>query len=98
MVPAKDLPGLVEWRVPDHRAAGWLNTSAAWGQAGNTVLAGHHNIRGEVFRDLWTLQPGDEIDLFAGEQMRHYEVKSLSENLLARYNLQLLKKQRSRRE
>ena len=37
-------------------------SSKAWGQAGNTVLAGHHNIKGEVFRDLWTLQAGDKIE------------------------------------
>lgn len=77
MTPSQELPGLVEWAVPDHRAAGWLNTSAAWPQAGNTVLAGHHNIKGEVFRDLWTLQPGDEIGLLAGEQRRRYEVKEV---------------------
>ncbi len=77
MVPAANLPGLVEWTVPDHRAAGWLNTSAAWGVPGNTVLAGHHNIKGEVFRNLWTLQAGDKIDLLAGEQTRHYIVREV---------------------
>lgn len=77
MTPSQELPGLVEWTVPDHRAAGWLNTSTAWGQAGNTVLAGHHNIKGEIFRDLWTLQAGDKIDLFAGERVRHYVVSEV---------------------
>jgi sortase A len=77
MTPSQELPGLVEWAVPDHRAAGWLNTSAAWSQAGNTVLAGHHNIKGEVFRDLWTLQAGDRIDLFAGERVQHYVVSEV---------------------
>jgi LPXTG-site transpeptidase (sortase) family protein len=74
MVPSDIAPGVVEWGVPDHRAAGWLNTSAAFGVAGNTVLDGHHNIQGEVFRDLWTLQAGDEIVLYAGSQARRYVV------------------------
>ena len=65
---------LFEWGVPDHRAGGWLNTSAPFALPGNTVLDGHHNIKGEVFRDLWTLQPGDEINLSAGERTRHYVV------------------------
>ncbi len=38
------------------------------------MLDGHHNVKGEVFRDLWTLQAGDEIILWAGEQARRYRV------------------------
>jgi sortase A len=75
MAPSDVAPGVVEWEVPDHRAAGWLNTSAPFGLAGNTVLDGHHNIKGEVFRDLWTLQAGDEIVLReAGGRARRYAV------------------------
>jgi sortase A len=74
MVSSNVAPGVVEWDVPDHRAAGWLNTSAAFGLAGNTVLDGHHNIKGEVFRNLWTLQAGDEIRLYAGGESRSYRV------------------------
>jgi sortase A len=77
MAPSDVAPGVVEWEVPDRRAAGWLNTSAAFGVAGNTVLDGHHNIRGEVFRDLWTLQAGDEIVLYAGSQARRYAVSDV---------------------
>lgn len=66
--------GVYEWGVPDYRAAGWLETSAPFGMVGNTVLDGHHNIQGEVFRDLWTLRPGDEITLSAGNQSRRYRV------------------------
>jgi sortase A len=77
MAPSDLAPGVVEWEVPDHRAAGWLNTSAAFAMAGNTVLDGHHNIRGEVFRDLWTLQAGDEIVLYAGSQARRYVVREV---------------------
>lgn len=77
MQPAKNLPGVFEWGVPDYRAAGWLNTSATFGLPGNTVLDGHHNIKGEVFRNLWTLQKGDEITLFSGEQIKTYIVSEV---------------------
>jgi sortase A len=77
MVPSQTVPGVFEWGVPDHQAAGWLNTSAAFGVPGNTVLDGHHNVKGEAFRDLWTLQPGDELSLFAGAQVKPYLVKEV---------------------
>jgi len=74
LVPSAAADGVYEWAVPDRRAAGWLNGSAPFGAAGNTVLDGHHNMAGEVFRDLWTLQPGDEIVLWAGASARDYHV------------------------
>lgn len=77
MIASKEVPGAFEWGVPDHRAAGWLNTSAAFGVPGNTVLDGHHNIKGEAFRDLWTLEAGDEISLYAGAQEKKYVVKEV---------------------
>ena len=77
MVPSVVAPGIYEWGVPDHRAAGWLNTSASFGAPGNTVLDGHHNIKGEAFRDLWTLQSGDEIILYAGGQSRPYLIREV---------------------
>ncbi|MCQ3976939.1 MAG: hypothetical protein DPW09_26215 [Anaerolineae bacterium] len=77
MVPSTVAPGVFEWGVPDHRAAGWLNTSAAFALPGNTVLDGHHNIKGEAFRDLWTLQSGDEILLYAEGRSRSYIVSEV---------------------
>ena len=74
MAPSDVAPGVVEWGVPEHRAAGWLNTSAPFGRPGNTVLDGHHNIKGEVFRDLWTLQARDVIFLAAGDASQRYVV------------------------
>ncbi len=74
LIPSSATTGIYEWEVPARRAAGWLSSSAPFGAAGNTVLDGHHNIDGEVFRDLWTLQPGDEIVLWAGEAARDYRV------------------------
>lgn len=61
------------WEVADY-AVGWHKTSAYPGQAGNTVLAGHHNIKGEVFRYLVDVAPGDEVDLYAGEGVYKYKV------------------------
>jgi sortase A len=51
-----------EWEVAAY-AAGHHQDSAYPGEVGNVVLSGHHNILGEVFRDLWALQPGDRIYL-----------------------------------
>ncbi len=62
------------WIVPDAFAAGWHENSAVPGQVGNTVINGHHNIYGEVFRDLEDLEAGDEIRLSAGETVHYYSV------------------------
>ena len=62
------------WDTPDHFAAGWLKTSAPVGAAGNTVLDGHHNIKGKVFRYLRNLEMGDIIVLYAAGQERIYRV------------------------
>jgi len=53
-----------QWAVPSGFAAGWHETSAPLGQPGNTVLNGHNNIYGEVFRDLIELEIGDQITLY----------------------------------
>lgn len=55
-------------------AVGWHINSARPGQAGNVVLAGHHNIEGMVFRDLHTLQRGDTVLLIAGQIAHTYSV------------------------
>ena len=48
------------WEVADY-AAGHHYNSRNPGEGGNIVLSGHNNWRGEVFRDLDKLKPGDEI-------------------------------------
>ena len=63
-----------QWRVPAEFAAGWQDGSALLGQPGNTVLNGHHNAFGEVFRDLVELKIGDEIRVFAGGNEFRYLV------------------------
>ena len=69
--------------IPPGKVAGWLSTSAGFGRPGNTVLAGRHQACPElaewakgltVFHGLWTLEPGDEIVLYAGQQARRYVV------------------------
>jgi LPXTG-site transpeptidase (sortase) family protein len=70
------IDGISQWDVPDHFAAGWLMTSAPLGKAGNTALTGHHNIEGEVFRNLVKLKPGDRMTLYAQDQPFYYEVQS----------------------
>ncbi len=64
---------VIEWEVADY-AAGWHKTSAYPGNVGNTVIAGHHNIRGEVFRYVVNLEPGDIIDLYVGQTVYRYVV------------------------
>jgi sortase A len=67
-------PANVVWDVPDHSAAGWLKSSAPLGLTGNTVLDGHHNIDGEVFKNLINVQVTDTITLYATSQVRVYRV------------------------
>ena len=62
------------WRVADY-AVGWHNTTAMLGQTGNTVMAGHHNVNGEVFRDLVNVEVGDKVIVYAGDQKFEYEVE-----------------------
>lgn len=59
------------WKVPDYKAAGWHNTSALLHAGGNTVLNGHNTTKGEVFRDLYKLNPGALI-LVDGENGETY--------------------------
>ena len=63
-----------QWRVPAEFAAGWQDESALLGVSGNTVLNGHHNAYGQVFKDLVELKIGDEIWVYSGEQEFRYQV------------------------
>ena len=66
-----------QWQVPNEYRAGWHNTSARLGEIGNTVLNGHHNINGEVFRDLIDLEVGDEITIFDNETPYIYAISEI---------------------
>ncbi|MEZ4513766.1 MAG: sortase [Chloroflexota bacterium] len=63
-----------QWQVPDSSVAGWHNETAVLGQIGNTVLNGHHNIYGELFRYLSDLADGDEIIVEDSTSSHHYRV------------------------
>ena len=63
-----------QWRVPAEFAVGWQDELALLGVPGNTVLNGHHNAYGEVFKDLVELKIGDEIWVYSGEQEFRYQV------------------------
>lgn len=62
-----------EWIIPKG-AAGWHENSALPGHSGNTVLSGHNNIYGEVFRDLDDVEPGDTVTLYVDETIYQYIV------------------------
>ncbi len=64
------------WKAPDRFAVGWHENSAPLGVHGNTVLNGHHNIYGQVFRYLIDLREGDLILIYAGEVEYRYRVTS----------------------
>jgi LPXTG-site transpeptidase (sortase) family protein len=63
-----------QWFAPDSPVVGWHQTSAQLGAPGNTVLNGHHNIFGEVFRDLSKLEVGDQIMIQSGQKVFEYVV------------------------
>ncbi len=63
-----------QWAVPDEFAVGWHGDSAPLGEVGNTVLNGHHNVHGAVFRDLINLPVGEEIIIYNGDQTFTYRV------------------------
>jgi sortase A len=56
-------------------AAGFHSTSALLGQAGNTVISGHNNIDGAVFQNLYELQPGEIVQLYADGYRYDYIVE-----------------------
>jgi len=64
----------VVWDDPGS-AVGWLSSSSLPGEGSNVVLAGHHNIRGEVFRYLVDITPDAEVYLTAGDITYRYVVR-----------------------
>jgi LPXTG-site transpeptidase (sortase) family protein len=62
-----------QWSTTDNLVS-WHNLSAKLGQPGNTVLNGHSNVNGAVFRNLKYVEIGDEITVFSDEQDYHYIV------------------------
>ncbi len=70
------------WEVAEY-AAGHHYNSLNPGEGGNIVISGHNNWKGEVFRYLEFLKPGDEIDLWTleGKQYKYVvqEIRKLKE-------------------
>jgi len=64
------------WQVADY-AAGFHQGMARPGHVGNTVIAGHNNIRGEVFKDLHKLKPGDDVYVWVGDEVYRYQVSAM---------------------
>ncbi len=62
-----------QYKAPKN-AAGWHPNSAMLGEVGNTVINGHNNIDGEVFRYLDQVQVGDYIQVYSKDQVFIYEV------------------------
>ncbi len=62
------------WEPLPQGAAGWHRDSGCPGAGTNIVLSGHHNIEGQVFRDLIGLEVGDRISIRAGQATYDYEV------------------------
>ncbi len=75
-VVMRDGEMVTEWDVAND-AVGFHRGSAYPGNPGNTVLSGHHNIRGRVFHYLVDVQPGDEVILYADERAYYYKVVSV---------------------
>lgn len=65
---------LVRYHYVAEYAVGWHEDSALPGARGNTVMAGHNNTKGEVFRDLWKLEPGDMVYVEADGRIYPYQV------------------------
>ena len=63
---------VIQFLVPEKFAAGWHEGSAPLGVTGNTVISGHHNAFGEVFKDLVDLEVGDSIILISGKKVFDY--------------------------
>ena len=66
--------GTIGWDDPGP-AVGWLRNSALPGAESNVVLAGHHNVRGEVFSRLIDLRVNDSVCLVGDETVYCYRVR-----------------------
>ena len=74
---AKTIDGVAvnQLYVPNAFAVGWSAESAPVGEGGNTILVGHNNEYGEVFKNLWDLEVGDQIIIHTASRERTYIVK-----------------------
>lgn len=66
-----------QWVAPARFAAGWHQNSAGLGEIGNTVISGHHNDYGEVFKRLVDLKVGNLLYLYAQQNVFTYSVNNI---------------------
>ena len=64
------------WQVADW-AAGYHATTAVPGEGGNIVIAGHDDVRGEVFRGLHDIEIGHEVQLISSAGTFTYIVQEV---------------------
>ncbi len=64
-----------QFKAPKN-AAGWHPNSALLGEVGNTVINGHNNMDGEVFRYLDKIQVGDYIQVYSEDGVFTYIVSN----------------------
>jgi sortase A len=69
---------LGSWQVADYAAGHNLGTAYP-GEIGNMVLAGHRDIRGNVFLRLPELQAGDQFQVYSNAGVFRYQVTSVFE-------------------
>ncbi len=62
------------WDSPGY-SAGFFSEQRRAGAGGNIVFYGHNNILGGIFRNLSSLQPGDEITITNGVASWRYAVE-----------------------
>ena len=72
MAVSVDGQDVIQFLVPEEFAVGWHEGSAPLGVTGNTVLSGHHNAYGEVFKHLVDMEVGDSIILISGAKQFNY--------------------------
>lgn len=63
-----------QWLAPNKPAVGWHDSSTLLGLPGNTVLNGHHNVYGEIFKNLVNVHEGDLIEVYSGDHVYEYQV------------------------
>jgi len=63
-----------QWKPPSFFASAWHPDSALLGEVGNTVINGHHNVYGEVFKGLVELEAGDTIFVFSEEKKYEFVI------------------------
>jgi sortase A len=76
MIPSKNGGSKSEWQVADY-AVGHHSGSANPGEAGNVVLSGHVDYRGQVFKELHNVKKGDEVIVYTEKGQYVYVVTDL---------------------